>query len=229
MIYYKATDPQGRTRGGMDWTVPGTVNEATGRGTELCTDGVLHVYRTPEQAAFMIPVHVLNYTRLFEVEVPEIVADDGAKCGCKRATVIREVPMPVLTIEQRVGIAIRVSLLVYSEPGYVRWAEGWLSGKDRSADAAYAARAAADAAHAAYAADAAAHAAYAADAAAHAADADDAAAHAAYAADAAAHAADADDAAAYAAYAAHAAYAADAGKSIDLLSIIETVLSKEAT
>ena len=212
MIYYKATDPQGRTRGGMDWTVPGTVNEATGRGTELCTDGVLHVYRTPEQAAFMIPVHVLNYTRLFEVEVPEIVADDGAKCGCKRATVIREVPMPVLTIEQRVGIAIRVSLLVYSEPGYVRWAEGWLSGKDRSADAAYAA-----------------HAAYAADAAAHAADADDAAAHAAYAADAAAHAADADDAAAYAAYAAHAAYAADAGKSIDLLSIIETVLSKEAT
>ena len=135
MIAYKATDGDGHTKGGMYWGV-GVTNRATGEGNELCTNGVLHVYETPEQAAFMLPAHVEGYTRLFEVEVPEIVANDGTKCWVKEATVLREIPMPVLTTEQRVTIAIRVSLLAYSNPGYVKWAEDWLSGEDRSERAA---------------------------------------------------------------------------------------------
>jgi len=96
-------------------------------------------------------------------------------------------------------------------PAVERWAENWLSGTNREADAADAAARAARAARAAYAT-------YAARAAAYAADAADAADAAAYAADAAAYAvayatayaadaADAADAAADAARAARAAYA----------------------
>jgi len=69
-----------------------------------------------------------------------------------------------LTTDQRIAFAIYCALGVYDAPGFAEWAEGWLSGRDRSrasaaaaaADAAYAyAAAAADAAYAAAAADAA--------------------------------------------------------------------------
>jgi len=42
----------------------------------------------------------------------------------------------VVTSDQRVECAIVGSLFVYHEPAYVIWAEGWLSGRDRSAEAA---------------------------------------------------------------------------------------------
>jgi len=41
-----------------------------------------------------------------------------------------------------VEIAIRISLLVYKETSYVAWAEAWLSGKDRTRAANWAAVAA---------------------------------------------------------------------------------------
>jgi len=147
VICYKLTDAEGRTNGAgkapkpMQWAV-GVTNRAAGEGTTLCTSGVLHVYRTPEQAAFMAPAHVPGYSRLYEVEVPEIPVDDGTKCGVKEATVLREIPLPELTTEQRVEIAIRVSLWMHDDPEYRRWAEEWLDGRDRSAEAALAALAA---------------------------------------------------------------------------------------
>jgi hypothetical protein len=146
-----------------------------------CTDTVLHHYDHPLLAVLFNPTHG-NYPnpRLFEIETDEQVGTDGLKGWCRAQRVLRELPLPEVTTDQRVEFAIRVAKRVCADPVWNVWADAWLDGSDRTADAAYAARAAAraHAANAAYAAHAAAHAAaYASDA-----------AHA-YAAYAAAHAA----------------------------------------
>ena len=78
-----------------------------------------------------------------------MVVDDGMKVGCKTLTTIRQIPVPKIPAEQRVEIAIRCVLLVYKEEAWVKWANDWLSGKDRTLGAARAAEAAARAAEAA--------------------------------------------------------------------------------
>jgi hypothetical protein len=127
----------------------------------------------------------------------------GLKIGVTCLTTVREMPVPVVTLEQRVKFAILCAKRVCHDVTWNAWADAWLSGHDRTADAAY--YAAARAVDAAY---------YAAIRAARAADAADAAY---YAVDAAAYAyADAD-----AARAVHAAAYADA----DLVAIAEEACS----
>lgn len=137
MTYVKLTREDGTTRNNMPWAV-GITNRATGRGNKLCTDGVLHVYDTPEQAAFMRLAYCDSYTKAWEVRSRCKGVSDGAKRGIKSCTVIREIELPELTIEQRVEIAICTSLLVYSDLRYAAWARRWLSGEDRTAKAALA-------------------------------------------------------------------------------------------
>lgn len=68
--------------------------------------------------------------------------------GMMIKTTGNEIPLPEVTTEQYVEIAVRVSLLVCDDKKYVKWANNWLSGKDRSAKAAYsAANTTNDAAH----------------------------------------------------------------------------------
>ncbi len=135
MIRYKLTGSDGTTRGDMLWE-PGRTNRTKGKGRTLCSDGVIHVYETALQAAYMWPAHVPTYTRLWEVEVPAIVADDGTHQGVREATAIREIPLPEIEVAARVEIAIRVALRVYYDPSYVAWGEQWLRRKDRSEDSA---------------------------------------------------------------------------------------------
>jgi len=195
MIVYKLTDENMQTHDEFQWKA-GKWYEipADDRGQGLCSRSWFHVYIDPVLALFLNPIgaHFTN-PRLFEAEGDgEWKNDRYLKCGCTRLKLIRELPVPTISHEQRIAFAIYCAVQVYRNPNFLQWADAWLDGSNRSADAAYAA----------YAADAAADAAYAAADAAH------AAAYAADAAHAAAYAAYAAYAAAYAAYAA--AYAADA-------------------
>ncbi len=161
MLKYKITDADGYTRkgqvGAKDWgNNLGKTMEITKTGNTLCSDEVFHFYDHPALAVILNPIHG-NYDtqtmRLWEVEAAEIVAHDGCKGGCKKMTFLKEIPIPKITIQQKVEFAIRVSLLVYHEKSYTRWATDWLSGKDRSADsasAAYSAAASVNSASAAY-------------------------------------------------------------------------------
>jgi len=145
-MLYKLTDKNGMTQGNTQWGESVT-HEAKGEGTELCTGQVIHAYRDPYLAVFYDPIGG-NYGEnalLWESE-GRVVADDKLKVGCKSLTTLRQIPLPVLTTEQRVEIAIRISLLVYKEKSYVIWADNWLSGKDRT-EAAEAAKVAAEAAY----------------------------------------------------------------------------------
>jgi len=154
-----------------------------------CTNTVLHHYADPHLALLFNPVHAsIENPRLFEIEIDDEIDTDGLKGWCRKQRIIRELPIPEITTEQRVAFAICCAEPYGSASAdWQKWATNWMSGTDRSSYAAYAAYAAANAAanatyaaYAAYAAANAAYAAYAANAAANAANAAYAAANAAY-------------------------------------------------
>lgn len=198
MKMYKLVSQNYKSYGGMTWEI-GKTNKAKGKGNKMCTDAVLHCYSHPLLAVMFNPIHAnIENPRLLEIHCSPVVATDGLKYATKTQRPVKELPLPVLSKNQRVAFAIKVALKVCKLSAFVIWANAWLDGTARSA---YAAARAADATRS-----------YAADAADAAAAAYEAAYAAARAADAAYDAADAAYAAAYAAvrsYAdADAAYAA---------------------
>ena len=140
---YKLTDGQGRTRAGEDneltWAV-GVAHKTAGTGTRLCTADVIHAYEHPLIAVLMNPVYAnLNPAkmRLFVAE-GEIVAREGQlKCGVHALKIVEEIPVPVLTTEQRVKFAILCAKCVCTDVAWNAWADKWLSGENRSEAAAW--------------------------------------------------------------------------------------------
>ncbi len=149
MKYYKLTNQEGKTYSGTVWG-EGITHQPTGKGKELCTADVIHVYDHPLKAAMFNPMHAkFTNPRLWECQVRRVVADDGLKVGVKHCTTLKEIPLPEITTKQRVYFALLVALEVYTEPLFIAWAQDWLSGKDRTVKAARTAGAAAKAAAAA--------------------------------------------------------------------------------
>ena len=140
MTLYKLTDATGWTRQGESNALlwgEGVTHEATGEGSELCSSGVIHVYRSPRMATFMNPVHAnIASPVLWEVD-GEIVVDDGLKGGVKKATTLRRIDLPIIGIDERVEIAIRCAKLVYHDHAWNSWADSWLAGEDRTRGAAW--------------------------------------------------------------------------------------------
>ena len=158
-ILYKFTDQNMQTHGGCQWVL-GDEKTTSGEG-ELCGPGWLHCYSDPLLAVLLNPIHAdYENPRLFRARVGgKSKHDHGLKSGYTKMTLIEEIPVPAISTAQRVRFAILCAMKVYRDPGFVQWGENWLSGKDRSAEAAAeaarAARAAAEAARAARAARAA--------------------------------------------------------------------------
>ena len=158
MLYYKLTDKDGYTRKDANneclWG-DNITHTATGKESQLCSSDLIHVYQHPLIASLMNPVHAdFKNPLLWECEVTGNCAHDGQlKSGFKTVTTIRRIDLPVITLEQRIRIAIYCSLKKYSDPSFVKWANAWLDGSDRSEDSAEAAEEA-SAAWAAWAAEA---------------------------------------------------------------------------
>jgi hypothetical protein len=155
---YKLTDKDGYTRRDASnetlWG-PNVTHRATGTGG-LCTNGVIHAYEHPLIAAFMNPVHVSFGNPILWIAEGEITHREGQlKCGCRELTTVKKTRLPKITQEQRIRISIYCALSQFKDPAFETWAKNWLSGKDRTAEAAAAwaaeaaARAAARAAEAA--------------------------------------------------------------------------------
>jgi hypothetical protein len=229
--WYKLTDKDGYTRKNeANQCIWGEniTHTAAGKGSLLCTSDFIHVYRHPLIAAFMNPIHAdFEKPLLWACEANGECAHEGQlKSGFRSVTTLRLIDLPVISLEQRVRISIYCALKQYSEPSFVKWAQGWLDGSNRSTAAATAAARAAAAATgaAAGAAAAEAEAAWAAARAARAAEAAWAAEAAARAAEAARAAARAAAEAAWAAEAAARAARAAAEAEFDLLVIIKSVV-----
>ena len=141
-MLYKLTDADGKTYGDTAW---GVAVEHTAPGTgALCTDGWIHCYTDPLLAVLLNPIHGHFVSpRLWEAEGDVGKTDHGLKVGCTRLRTVRELPVPVVTTEQRIRFGILCAKAVYHETAWSEWATGWLSGADRSRSAASAASAAA--------------------------------------------------------------------------------------
>jgi hypothetical protein len=159
MTVYKLTTQDCKTRAGKSnettWG-EGVERTASGEG-DLCGPGWLHAYEDPLVAVFMNPVHAnLRDPVLWECDGDVGKRDGEQKCGCTRLKTLVQIPMPQITIDQRVEVAIRMARAILKQLNVViekweMWADGWLDWSDRSAaanaaaySAAYAANAAAD-------------------------------------------------------------------------------------
>ena len=131
---YKLTDENLQTREGFQYVL-GVEATAPGVG-RICSYGWLHAYEDPLLASFFSPTHIHYFhPRLYRAEGKVGIRDGQIKLGCSKLILIEEIPLPEINIEQRVEIAIRTVMLVYTEPAWTEWAEDWLSGKNRSLEA----------------------------------------------------------------------------------------------
>ena len=144
IIRYKLTDKDGYTRRGKRgetlWQ-KGTVRETTGE-YELCGPGWTHVYTHPLLAELLDPIHG-DYgpgAKLIAVRVSgKTLSDRGLKEGWTRVEYSRAAKRRKVSLTQKTAFGILCALETPQEPGFQRWAENWLSGKDRSQESAKAA------------------------------------------------------------------------------------------
>jgi len=149
MKKYKLTTQNLQTYEGFQWEI-GKEITTDGRRDFLCNSSWLHYYHHPLLAVLLNSIHadIIN-PKLFEVKAGgKHLNDRGLKGGCTKMILIKELPLPVITLVQKVAFGILCSLVVYKNKEYVTWANNWLSGKDRTYSAAHAARAASDAVYA---------------------------------------------------------------------------------
>ena len=136
-------------------------HEATGDIQKgLCSDAWIHAYTHPLLAVFMNPVHArIKNPILWEGKGEGEAKFESEKCGFRKFTTLRQIPLPEVTDVQKITFGILCVKEVYKDPSWNQWADKWLSGEDRTKSSAYAASSAASsaaraAANAAYAADA---------------------------------------------------------------------------
>ena len=118
----------------LTWTADLHTNTLE-KGTHLCASPLFHAHEHPLIAVLMNPIQARfnpATMRLFVAE-GEIVACEGQlKCGVFSLEIIEEIPVPVLTNEQRIRLAILSVKEVSASPVWRDWADEWLKGEDRS-------------------------------------------------------------------------------------------------
>src|SRR6185312_2794598 len=125
---YKLTDRQESTYNDTVWGENVTHSIPADRpGFKLCSSQVIHAYEHPVIAVLLNPVHAGFYhPLLWEAEGEVVVRDGQLKCGVKKLTTLRRIPLPTITHEQQQRIGLRCALKVYSEPRFVALANAWL-------------------------------------------------------------------------------------------------------
>ena len=142
MKAYKLTDKNSLTMNETKWG-EGVSHETSGEG-ELCGLGWLHYYEDPLLAVFISPLHVsFDKPQLWEAKVEGAIKHDrGLKSGCTKLTTVKRIEFPKISTTQRVAFGILCAKKVCTDIVWTAWADRWLSGEDRSLEAAKAAWAA---------------------------------------------------------------------------------------
>src|SRR3972149_7121498 len=110
MIRYKLTDENMCTYNNTQWEI-GIEKTTSGEG-ELCGSGWLHCYSNPLLAILLNPIHAnIKNPRLFKVNaLGNHKYDKGLKEGCTSLTIIKELPISDITLNQKIAFGILVSL-----------------------------------------------------------------------------------------------------------------------
>jgi hypothetical protein len=150
---YKLTDEFGNTRNQTHWA-EGTRHEIAKELRDstqpLCSKHYYHAYENPLVAVFMNPSHANFRNPILWRATGWVSKRNGQlKCGCFTLRTLQQIPLPVLTTNQRVRVAIQCALKEPQTESFKSWAKNWLSGVDRTFKTATATQAAVYAAHAA--------------------------------------------------------------------------------
>jgi hypothetical protein len=150
---YKLTDEFGNTKNQTHWA-EGTRHEIAKELRDstqpLCSKHYYHAYENPLVAVFMNPSHANFRNPILWRATGWVSKRNGQlKCGCFTLRTLQQIPLPVLTTNQRVRVAIQCALKEPQTESFKSWAKNWLSGVDRTFKTATATQAAVYAAHAA--------------------------------------------------------------------------------
>ena len=131
-LVYKLTDKQMQTYNGFQWEL--NVTRFTDGKGHLCSPGWLHSYSDPLLAVLLNPIHAnIENPRLFLGKASgAFLNDKGLKQGYTNLTLIKELPIPTISINQKVAFAILCALEVYKFLNFNAWAHKWLASIDRS-------------------------------------------------------------------------------------------------
>ena len=131
-LCYKLTDQNAQTKNATQWG-ENVTHTAPGTG-QLCSAGWLHAYTDPLLAVLLNPIHAdFKHPRLWEALGDGARKDDhGLKIGFAKLTTIKELPLPGITMTQRIAFRILCALEFEKNPGWRKWAQAWLDGSDRS-------------------------------------------------------------------------------------------------
>lgn len=144
--YYKLTNQNNTTKNNFLWRI-GEWNKVSGEG-DLCGEGWLHFYHSADLAVLLNPIHAnIDNPILWKAECRgKSLDDNGLKIGWSEARIVEEISLPKWTLNQKIAFGILCAREVCKDKKWNEWADNWLSGKNRSVDAARAARAAESAA-----------------------------------------------------------------------------------
>ena len=158
MICYKLTDQNYQTKNNTQWGIDVTHTLPQKSNPVMCSEDVLHYYRSWELALMINPEHAnIQNPVLWEAESDNDAISDWGKSACFTLTTKRIIRVNLSDKQYtniRVRFAIYCAMTVYKNPAFTLWANNWLSGKDRTTAAAEAAAEAAEAWAAAEAAEA---------------------------------------------------------------------------
>lgn len=131
MKLYKLTNSNARTYNDTQWGA-GVTHKASGEG-QLCGPGWLHAYTDPLLAVLLNPIHAnFEEPRMWESEGQVGITNHGLKVGCTTLTTVREIPLPNITVEEKVRFGILCALKVYKDESFVTWAKNWLIRANRT-------------------------------------------------------------------------------------------------
>ena len=137
MKCYKLTDQNGKTRNNTQWGEIVSHTASGESGHELCSDGWIHFYTSPFLAALMNPSHAnFKSPRLWEAESSGEELHELLKSGSKTLTTLKEIPLPEISLIQKVAFSILCGKEVYKDKDWTAWADKWLSGEDRTTESA---------------------------------------------------------------------------------------------
>jgi len=137
---WKLTNDKDQTYGGCQWGNNVTV-ETSGMG-ELCGKGFTHWYTDPLLAVLLNPIHGnfdIKTAHLWKGKGIVTKTDKGLKVGCIKATTLERVELPTVTIIQCVAFGILCAKKVCGNRQWIKWADKWLDGSDRTAESAWSA------------------------------------------------------------------------------------------
>ena len=119
---YLITDEHDRTNDGRYW-LPGATHHVSGKGG-LFGSGWFQCYMNPLFAAFLSPISDCpENPHLWLVQGKVEITQKGLIVGCRKLTAMRQVPLPILSNDQRIELAIAASKNAYPEEFFVSWAD----------------------------------------------------------------------------------------------------------